>query len=1041
MAANAPASFDHKDLRLAVDMIDVGRDGLSLEELKKGSAELVELLRDNLRAAAADIKTEIDTGKKPNPEKVASLRSTLDRLSVLNSLKSNQEEEIRTLHGQRIRELLNVYVEVKSNLDKLNAAIVAGSVAAAPATTVAVSDAPSAPKAAPAATVVVSSVPEASPTATVVASSAPAKVEKKEKLPSSFVAKREFLLGDDAAFVDKDGKRTSIFSQEQLRFLLSQPQVAANEAALDALVERLTGSKLDLSDAVGSAAVRAQFLRNLERRVTSLTGLYENTVGKKIGNTGEGTGGLLHVLTGNEKKLVADIFDAAAKLEERKEGKGFAVTLEEIGNTLKGVGLGMLLGPVYLDWRSRNGIADAEIREGKKSSPLSWRTSDSERNLEFRVAPAIRLFGLALGVSVEANANLNDREAAIVGKVKSAAASYDSLIDPKTGLMDASKAPAEYAADADEFNRNVRAMLTGDAARDAKAAKSVRDAYLYELTDRLVRDDLGLEFKGVGVGAVLLFGILPVKGFVKANVQHLSADIRAGNSANGVSELDKLSLGAAKLAERGILLTKTPEGKYRYAIDEKRGYKVDNRSGSKLDAGVLESDKPLYFRHLVVASDAMKKGEVPTETLIVSAEPFVVGASAEEASQAPRETVYVVETDDALRNEVVNAMRGITSVHIREKFTGIYTLQGAIAKAYASGDFESAFELLKRVRVDGKRPLKALAETYSNAPAATKRAILETVVQETAGDWRVRNFDAIKRDKAAFADFVRRTGYRGTQEALTLAEIASAWNLGATFDRNLVAKSAIAPSESKAAMEAVAGARARFTEPVRALDGIETHSREIKNAIGFVNFHQVAYAADGKAYKRFQDVVPVAGTVKTLDVEPTDFENAAIRRELVKKIPTFVLESLRQTINAQAKSVGAPEVATTEEVRGLLLENGAKDGKRPDVQLTSKLSYTRFAKCLNDTYLIRDIRLCVTGPNGRSQCAPEIPEVATDLLAPTGARTNSVTDVGIGASFNLGPTTKGDGGGSNPSPGGTTVPGVNPGGGTVTPPSTPPSGF
>ena len=66
MAANAPASFDHKDLRLAVDMIDVGRDGLSLEELKKGSAELVELLRDNLRAAAADIKTDTSTFPVPN---------------------------------------------------------------------------------------------------------------------------------------------------------------------------------------------------------------------------------------------------------------------------------------------------------------------------------------------------------------------------------------------------------------------------------------------------------------------------------------------------------------------------------------------------------------------------------------------------------------------------------------------------------------------------------------------------------------------------------------------------------------------------------------------------------------------------------------------------------------------------------------------------------------------------------------------------------------------------------------------------------------
>lgn len=626
MAGNAPTSFDHEDLRLAVDMIDNGRDGLSLEELKKGSAELVDILMSNLRAAAAEMKKEAESGRKPNPEKIASLRSTLERLSALNALKSSQKNEILALHGQRMRDFYEVYAEVKTNLEKLDANVIQGTVAAAPATTVEASSMPAdlKPTESPTTTVVVSNVsadPKLKPTT-------PNKSEKTEKLPSSFSAKREFLLAGDADFVDKDGKRVSIFSKSQLRFVLSQPAVVPNEAALDALVERLTGSRLDEKDELHSVMVRKEFLRNLEIRVGGLTRLYESTVGEKIGTTGEGTGGLLHVLAGRERELVNKIFDAAMKLEERKEGKGFMVTLEDVGNTLKGIGLGMLLGPVYLDWRSRNGVAENEIRNGKKSEPLSWKTSDSEKNLELRVVPAIRLFGLALGVAVEANANLNDREAEIVRNVKETAALYDSLIDPKTGLMDPSKTPGPYVGDAEEFNRTVKSMLTGDAARDSKVVKSIRDAYLFEVTDRLVRNDAGYEFKGVGVGAVLLFGILPVKGFLKANVQGLSAEVRSGNAKNGISELDKLTLSAAKLAEKGVVLTKTPEGKYRYAVDSAKNYRIDNRSEFKIENGVVESDKPLYFRHLVIASDAMKDDELPTETLVVSAEPFENGASA-----------------------------------------------------------------------------------------------------------------------------------------------------------------------------------------------------------------------------------------------------------------------------------------------------------------------------------------------------------------------------------------------------------------------------
>lgn len=156
-----------------------------------------------------------------------------------------------------------------------------------------------------------------------------------------------------------------------------------------------------------------------------------------------------------------------------------------------------------------------------------------------------------------------------------------------------------------------------------------------------------------------------------------------------------------------------------------------------------------------------------------------------------------------------------------------------------------------------------------------------------------------------------------------------------------------------------------------------------------------------------------------------------MRRQLVAEIPSFVLESLRATINEQAKKVGAAEIGSIDDVRKLLVNNGSKaEGAfRPDIQLTNELAYTRFAKCLNDTYLIQNINLCVTGPNGQTTCAPTIPEVTSDLLATVGTKETNATNVAAGVAFNTG---IGGGGKGNDNPNNpnnnTTTPGVTPGG-------------
>lgn len=1015
MAGNSQASnFKASELLDAVDSLDSNKDGVTLDELRKTSRYYSEKLMENLRSAAAELRTE----KNPNPEKVAALRSSIERLGALNGLKASQEQEIRALYNGEMKDFYELFTELKTRLESLKAEVSAPKVDKAPgAETVVVADAKAAkPATAAAETVVVAK--DAKPAAP--------KAETKEVL-TGFAAKREFLTADESLFQNAKGERVTGFGRIQLKKLLADPRIVGNEQDFDRLVIRLAGAPINVKNEEESKKVRADFVENLSLRIVSISSLYERTVGQKLKETSS-SGGLLHVLMGREGELVKRMFDVADALEKKGEGKGWNVTLQDITDTLKSIGLGAILGPVYLDWRTHKGIASEEIKTGGKTDKFGWATSDSKQNVEVRVSPAFKLFGFALGLAVEVNANLNDREREIIGKVKESAKSYDSLIDPATGKMDEAKVPNEFLEDAKEFNRAFDSMRTGNPERDKTVSKAVRDAYLLELTDRLVRADAGWELKGAGAGVALLFGILPLKAFVKLNGEKISATVTEGKVGT-LSALDAVRIGKGSLEKYGIALKRTSEG-YEYAIDPTKNYKLENRTDLKIENGVIKSKKPLHFKHLELVSDSMKDGETSVSTLVISnVQLDAAGLPASERNG--NESVYVSASNDKLRNEVTSAMKGITSRNIRERITGIPALQEAIAKAYVSGNPEGAYKLLSHIRVQGKKPLAALAAAHAKDSAADKRELLNMVLQETAGDWRVRNFDAIKTDAKAFKDFVERTGYKGTQKDLKLGHVDSAWNLGGTFDKNLLAKTGLGKEKDRKEALAVLGkARAEYSKELGKLDSINNNAREIKNAIGFVNFHQVAIGADGKSYKRFQEIVPVAGTVKAVNVEPTKFENAAMRRQLVSEIPTFVLESLRTTINEQAKKAGVAEIGSIDDVRKLLLNNGSKtDGTfRPDIQLTSDLAYTRFAKCLNDTYLIQNINLCVTGPNGQANCAPTIPEVTSDLLATVGTKETNATNVAAGVAFNTG--VGGNKGGDNPNNpnNNTTTPGVTPGG-------------
>lgn len=347
MAGNTQASgFKASELLDVVDSLDSNKNGVTLEELRKTSRYYSEKLMSNLRSAAAELRTE----KNPNPEKVAALRSSIERLAALNGLKASQEKEIKALYNGEMKDFYDLFAELKTRLDSLKAEVSAPKdEKAVGAETVVAEPKATKPAAAGAETVVVEKG----------AKPAAPKAETKEAV-SEFAAKREFLTADESLFQNAKGERVTGFGRVQLKRLLADPRIIGNETDLDRLVIRLAGAPINVKNEEESKKVRADFIENLSLRVVAISSLFERTVGEKLGEKGT-SGGLLHILMGREGELVKRMFDVADALEKKGEGKGWGVTFEDIANTLKSIGLGAILGPVYLDWRTHKGIASQEI--------------------------------------------------------------------------------------------------------------------------------------------------------------------------------------------------------------------------------------------------------------------------------------------------------------------------------------------------------------------------------------------------------------------------------------------------------------------------------------------------------------------------------------------------------------------------------------------------------------------------------------------------------------------------------------------------------
>ena len=191
----------------------------------------------------------------------------------------------------------------------------------------------------------------------------------------------------------------------------------------------------------------------------------------------------------------------------------------------------------------------------------------------------------------------------------------------------------------------------------------------------------------------------------------------------------------------------------------------------------------------------------------------------------------------------------------------------------------------------------------------------------------------------------------------------------------------------------------------------EIPSGAVPNAIGFVNFSQIRTFGPKKEQKRFHDVMPISGGVEVVaGVPPTEIKNAdpTMKNALIDNIPEFVLQSFVTQIKTKieaaksefkSKGIDTTSFPNVENLDVATVKTWMKNGGAGVVEVTSTLAFARFARCLNDTYLLKDIGIRLKGDGFDSSIQNlNVPSTGSVSQADvTGASNAKVTDQNLGA--------------------------------------------
>jgi hypothetical protein len=274
-------------------------------------------------------------------------------------------------------------------------------------------------------------------------------------------------------------------------------------------------------------------------------------------------------------------------------------------------------------------------------------------------------------------------------------------------------------------------------------------------------------------------------------------------------------------------------------------------------------------------------------------------------------------------------------------------LQNAIKNAQMELDSEKrigmtniAFSMLAKLPW-----AKTLCEAHKNDKPYDKLLFMNSILSETSGDHRIRVlFDSKEK----------------TVSGEQLKKKANLWKHDTAFEDRL--------ADENCPPEAIAKIRiAKEKFDIRLQSAPIVGSKTLKNTIGFENFSQKKWAKDTKTNELklsdgFRGIVPQVGDVRVVDVDVQKIDdNAALRSWMVSKLPPFYIDGLLMKVNADLEGRKMPKISRQDVIDGLKANNGEKGAFVKNVKFSSDMLFTRFSRCLNEMYLLDNIKFYTTG--------------------------------------------------------------------------------
>ncbi|MDD2487544.1 MAG: hypothetical protein PHS92_04190 [Candidatus Gracilibacteria bacterium] len=637
------------------------------------------------------------------------------------------------------------------------------------------------------------------------------------------------------------------------------------------------------------------------------------------------------------------------------------------------------------------------------------------------VVPGVSLSLVSVGAHVELN--WNDKNKAIEREiVKTRDLLKNIKIDPKTNnlIIDRDNVKKQFNEKGDEkiskqidvffksFEEYFNEFKTGNPKLDQRLLQKLQNSTVTYFTNELYAKNEGWNISGLTVGVILsLFNFGTWASFLGLNIQFRNQEFKDSNDSASQDQIESASINAkepteADFKKAGFEKTVLKKGEKEYTVFRYTG-PIKNFYASK-DIQIEESKDG---KEIYISGDIKKIFFAEKDSNNRSSESYFLinGAKYGDVSygkEINRDIAMPTRTSEVeVSGSSYNFESKIDNFNDRELIkklsdkiensdrykSSFLKFQNLLSEMYISGDAESPWKqfgaFLKELPKSKSKDIIAYCNSVNPDDMEKKKQVMMSMLGDTAGDWRLRFMNELKKDtpwakkerrklglKKNFRVDQIRDGKDDVIDHVKKAEIANMRKFIPNFDL---------------------GDYKRAQDDYDSSNDVKNQSegkvtKTVENAIVFVNFTQKVPTKGGKSRKGFHSVVPIYGNVELHAGSEKSMDNSGNKLEYVDKIPNRVLISKFDQIKAQIKADPQNNknykdlVEKMDNIKDdnqkIKVMNDALKGKNNDIGLkgTFNLSFVRWSTCQNSAIMINNMKFSLDIPGYKSsEIIPGLP--------------------------------------------------------------------